>query len=151
MRESTLCYLFKDHQVLLMHRIYKKDDYNENMWIGVGGKVENESVLDCLKREVLEETGLSLNHYQFYGHVYFYEETYHEHMHLFISEDFNGTLKQSVEGYLAFVDIDQLETLPMWEGDDIFLKRILDKTPFVALHLFYEQKKLKNYYFEDTV
>ena len=58
---STLCYIEKDNQWLMLHRTKKSIDPNGGKWIGVGGKLEeNESPDDCILREVLEETGLHI-------------------------------------------------------------------------------------------
>lgn len=55
---TTIAYLKKDGKTLLLHRIKKKKDINEGKWIGVGGKLEpGESPDECVKREILEETG----------------------------------------------------------------------------------------------
>ncbi len=62
---STLCYIEKDNQYLMLHRTKKKDDINKDKWIGIGGKFEeNESPEECVTREVKEETGLNLKSYQ---------------------------------------------------------------------------------------
>ena len=37
---TTLCYLEKDGQYLMLHRISKKNDVNKGKWIGVGGHFE---------------------------------------------------------------------------------------------------------------
>ena len=71
-RLSTLCYIEKDDQYLMMHRIIKANDINHNKWIGVGGHFEDrESPDDCLLREVREETGYTLTDYKFRGIVTF--------------------------------------------------------------------------------
>ena len=58
---STLCYLEKDEQYLMLHRVVKKNDVNKDKWIGVGGHFEqDESPEECLLREVREETGLEV-------------------------------------------------------------------------------------------
>ena len=56
---TTLCYLENDRgEYLMLHRIKKKHDINQDKWIGVGGKFEGEESPDeCLLREVQEETG----------------------------------------------------------------------------------------------
>ena len=59
MKQTTLCYLERDGQYLMLHRVKKEHDENHDKWIGVGGKFEDkESPEDCVCREVLEETGL---------------------------------------------------------------------------------------------
>ena len=65
--QTTLCYLERDGQYLMLHRIKKKKDVNKDKWIGVGGKFEpGEDALACVLREVREETGLTMNqpHYR---------------------------------------------------------------------------------------
>ena len=52
---TTLCYLEKDNQYLMLHRTKKEHDINKDKFIGVGGHVEHgESPEDCIRREVLE-------------------------------------------------------------------------------------------------
>ena len=56
MKISTLCYIKKNDQTLMLHRIKKKNDIHKNKWNGLGGKlIEGESPEECVKREVLEE------------------------------------------------------------------------------------------------
>ena len=63
---TTLCYLEKDDSYLMLHRVKKKNDINQDKWIGVGGHAEAyESPEDCLLRETFEETGLTLTDYRF--------------------------------------------------------------------------------------
>lgn len=63
----------RDGKYLMLHRIKKKNDINEGKWIAPGGHCENgESPDDCVKREVLEETGIKLNSVKFRGIVTFY-------------------------------------------------------------------------------
>ncbi len=72
MHVTTLCYLEKGAQYLMLHRVKKKRDLNQGKWVGVGGKAEpGESPEDCLLREVREETGLTLTRYRLCGIVTF--------------------------------------------------------------------------------
>ena len=58
MINTTLCYVLKDNKVLMLHRVKKKNDLNQDKWIGIGGKFEgDESPDECLLREAMEETG----------------------------------------------------------------------------------------------
>ena len=40
MYNSTLCYVLRGDQVLMLHRVKKKNDVNQDKWIGIGGKFE---------------------------------------------------------------------------------------------------------------
>ena len=42
------------------------------------------------------------------------------------------------EGELAWVDIDQVETLNIWEGDKIFFRLLAQDRPFFSLKLVYD-------------
>ena len=65
MRNTTLCYIQSGGNYLLLHRTKKKNDQSHDKWLGIGGKFEDkESPEDCILREVLEETGLTLTSYQ---------------------------------------------------------------------------------------
>ena len=58
---TTLCYIERDDEYLMMHRISKKNDINKDKWIGVGGHFEEaESPEECVKREIFEETGFDI-------------------------------------------------------------------------------------------
>ena len=40
MINTTLCYIEKDKKYLMLHRVKKVNDLNQDKWIGVGGKIE---------------------------------------------------------------------------------------------------------------
>lgn len=145
MRNTTLCYIEQDGSYLLMHRTKKKNDVNQDKWIGIGGKFEKqESPEDCLLREVWEETGLTLTQYRYRGIVTFvYGENPAEYMHLFTADGFTGTLKEDCpEGELAWLPKEKLLELPIWEGDKIFLKLLQENAPFFSLKVVYKGEHL---------
>ena len=62
MLNTTLCYVTRGSQVLMLHRVKKENDVNQDKWVGIGGKFEDkESPEECLVREVREETGLTIS------------------------------------------------------------------------------------------
>ena len=145
MKMTTLCYLEKNDSYLMLHRTKKENDENHDKWIGVGGKFENgESPEDCMMREVLEETGLSVTEFSYRGIVTFVSDLYPcEYMHLFTCTDWTGIQKECDEGELAWIKKEDLLALPMWAGDRIFLELIADpQTPFFSLKLTYQGEKL---------
>lgn len=141
---TTLCYLEKDNCYLMLHRISKKNDINRDKWIGVGGHFEHaESPEDCLKREIKEETGFTLNSFEFRGIVTFISDNDPaEYMCLYTSKDFSGEIIDCDEGKLEWVPIDKIESLNLWEGDKIFLRLLKEKVPFFSLKLVYKNGTL---------
>ena len=141
---STLCYLERGEEYLMLHRVKKQNDMNHDKWIGVGGKFEEgESPEDCILRETWEETGLALTDYRYRGLVTFVSDTYPtEYMHLFTARNWTGEPHPCDEGELAWIRKEQLLSLPMWEGDRIFLRLLDTDRPFVSLKLRYQGEKL---------
>ena len=145
MRNTTLCYLERGRETLLLHRVKKAVDENKDKWIGVGGKFEEgESPDDCLLREVREETGLTLLRWRCRGLVTFVSDEWGtEYMHLFTADLWDGTLRTDcAEGELAWLDRDALLEMPIWEGDRIFLRLLREARPFFSLKLRYEGERL---------
>ena len=139
MHNSTLCYVIQGDQVLMLHRVKKKNDVNKDKWIGIGGKFEQEESPDeCLLRECWEETGLTLTSWQCRGVVTFLQEGGEgEYMYLFTADGFEGNLHDCPEGDLQWVSREFLYRLPMWEGDRIFLDLLWQDAPFFLLTLRY--------------
>lgn len=144
MINSTLCYLERGNQYLMLHRVKKAHDLNHDKWIGVGGKFqEGESPEDCILRETWEETGLTLTEYRYRGLVTFVsDQAPTEYMHLFTATGWTGTPHPCDEGELAWIEKAALMQLPMWEGDRIFLDLLDRQVPFFSLKLCYEGDRL---------
>ena len=140
MKMTTLCYPERDGCYLMLHRTKKENDENRDKWIGVGGKFEyGESPEDCMKREVLEETGLSVTDFRYRGIVTFVSNEYGtEYMHLFTASDWLGDLKECDEGDLEWIDKRRLFDLTLWQGDRIFLRLLDSDAPFFSLKLQYQ-------------
>lgn len=128
----------------MLHRVKKELDANRDKWIGIGGKfLEGESPEECLLREVKEETGLTLTDWRYRGIVTFVSDRWEgEYMHLFTAHDWQGEIAPCDEGELAWVDIGAVPSLPIWEGDKIFLRLLAEDTEFFSLKLCYEGENL---------
>lgn len=137
---STLCYIERDDQYLMLHRTVKEHDVNKDKWIGVGGHFEkDESPEECLLREVWEETGYTLTSYRFRGIVTFVSGNgVTEYMSLFTADAFEGEPVPCDEGELEWVDIQDIGKLSLWEGDRIFLRLLAEDAPFFSLKLVYD-------------
>ena len=140
MRNTSLCYIEHDGKYLMLHRVKKEHDENHDKWIGIGGKFEEgESPEDCMLREAKEETGLDILRWRYRGIVTFVSDEWGtEYMHLFTADEFAGNIKDCDEGVLEWISKKELLSLPMWEGDLIFLRLIDSDTPFFSLKLCYK-------------
>ena len=141
---TTLCYIEKGDQYLMLHRVKKEHDINKDKWIGVGGKFEDkESPEDCLFREVREETGLTLTSWKFRGIITDRYET--EFMHLYTADDWEGEMIECNEGNLEWLDKKEVFNLKVWEGDKIFFWLMQHDAPFFSLRLEYVGDELVSY------
>ena len=144
---STMCYIQKENQTLLLHRTKKEHDVNQGKWIGVGGKFEpGESAEDCMIREIYEETGLIANELNLHAFVCFSGllDGEDEGMFIFTCHDFKGNLHECNEGELKWINNDEILSLPMWEGDHYFYQWIHDDF-FHSAKLVYENDHLIEY------
>ena len=144
MENTTLCYIERDGQYLMLHRIKKENDLNHDKWIGVGGRFEkDESPEECLLREVREETSLTLDHWSFRGVVTFISDEWEtEYMYLFTADGFHGEMIDCDEGVLEWVDKEKVFQLPLWEGDKLFFRLLAQDAPPFLMTLRYAGDKL---------
>ncbi len=141
---TTLCYIEKDGKYLMMHRIKKKNDVNQEKWVGIGGHFEeDESPEECLLREAKEETGLTLTSYRFRGLVTFISDKWQtEYMCLYTADEYEGEIGECNEGELVWVPKEAVMDLNLWEGDKIFFRLLNEDAPFFSLKLRYEGETL---------
>ena len=144
MKNTSLCYIERGDSYLMLHRVKKNNDENHDKWIGIGGKFEEgESPEECMCREMLEETGLTAKSWQYRGIVTFVSDEWGtEYMHLFKCSDYSGEIKDCDEGVLEWIKKDKLLSLPIWEGDKIFLRLLDTDCPFFSLKLRYSGDRL---------
>ena len=144
MKNTSICYIERDGCYLMLHRTKKVNDENHDKWIGVGGKFEEgESPEECMLREVQEETGLTLTAWRYRGIVTFVSDEWGgEYMHLFTADGYAGQIRSCDEGELEWIEKQRLLSLPIWEGDKIFLRLLDSEQPFFSLKLRYQGERL---------
>lgn len=145
MRETVLCYIFKDNKCLMLLRNKKENDYNKDKWLGLGGKIEDgETSNMAVVREVYEESGLRLLSFRKRGIIKFINDDYKEIMHLYESYEFEGDLIECDEGELHWIFVDDILNLNLWDGDRVFLSKLLNTKDDINLTLLYENDLLKD-------
>ena len=144
MLNTTLCYIERGDEWLLLHRVKKANDINRDKWIGLGGKfLPGETPEQCVLREVREETGLTLTRYRYRGLVTFVSDRFPaEYMHLFTARVFRGEIGECEEGELEWIKKSDFAALPQWEGDKIFLRLLEEGEEFFTLVLQYKGEAL---------
>ena len=149
MKLTTLCYIKDKDRYLMLYRNKKPNDPNEGKWIGIGGHIEEgESPWDGMKREVKEETGLTVTDASFLGVITFISDRWEdEMMFLYRADAFTGTFDADCrEGTLEWIDKDRIMSLPLWEGDRIFLSDLIDGKNDINMKLVYEGEALREAY-----
>lgn len=128
---TTLAYVVRGEDVLLVHRTFQKHDAAFGKFNGLGGKVEpDEDVVAGLRRELREEAGIDITSWRLRGTVSFPgfgvggESVF---TLVFVVDGFTGEPPASnEEGTLHWVRRDRLGELPMWEGDPLWLPHVFD-------------------------
>lgn len=143
---TTICYIDRGDSLLLMHRNKKPNDVHEGKWISVGGKLEKgETPEECARREILEETGLTVTQMAFKGMITFPNFTPDTDWYTYVFKitGFEGELVEDCsEGTLEWVPYDQVLEKPTWEGDYELFKWILDDAPFFSAKFTYDNQNL---------
>ena len=143
MDKTVLAYIDNGNEYLMLYRNKKKNDYNHGKWIGVGGHIEDGEAPDqALIREIKEETGLDVLSYKLVGEIEFIDTDFSELMYLYIVDNYSGNLIECDEGDLKWIPKNDILKLNLYEGDKLFLERLLnnDYNKF-DLRLTYEKGK----------
>ncbi len=133
---ATLGYVLSPDRshVLMIHRNARADDQHLGKYNGLGGKMEpGEDIAACMRREILEEAGISCGSMQLRGTLNwpgFGKQGEDWLGFIFVIDDYTGVpFTANAEGALEWVAREALLTLPMWEGDRHFLPLVFDADP----------------------
>ena len=133
---GTLGYVMSPdrRRVLLIHRNARGDDDHLGKYNGLGGKMEaDEDVVGCMRREIREEAGIECQTLVLRGTINWtgFGPRGEDWLgFVFRIDRFDGTpLAQNPEGELSWHLVDEISTLPLWEGDRHFLPMVFDADP----------------------
>ncbi len=114
--------IYRDNGDFLVLNRVKKD------WPGItfpGGHVEqDEDITQCAIREIKEETGLNIKSLESCGYIEWNivsEETRHLSI-LFKTKDFDGEIKDSIEGHLFWTNDQDVNNYPLSNDFDKILE-----------------------------
>lgn len=144
---ATLVYLRSGGRTLMMHRVKRPGDMHWGKWNGLGGKFKpGETPEECAAREVREESGLSIEKPRLRGFITFpaFDQFDDWYVFLFTAGEFSGSLTETDEGYLKWVDDGELPKLDLWEGDHLFLPW-LDQERMFSAKICYDRGKLSGH------
>jgi 8-oxo-dGTP diphosphatase len=129
---ATVCHIIKDDRILLIKK--RQDLFGGGKWNGLGGKMNpDESPEETCRREVLEESGLTVGSLQHHGLLKFWFGGGNEPnwiVHVFSTHLFEGQLRESREGTLHWTQLDQIPYNEMWEDDQHWLPLLLNEKTF---------------------
>ncbi|MDR3581968.1 MAG: 8-oxo-dGTP diphosphatase [Candidatus Pacebacteria bacterium] len=139
MRQTTLCFLVKDDQVLLA---IKKRGFGVGKWNGAGGKVkDNESIGIAAARELNEEVGVKVSpsDLELVGTLQFDFDgnpDWAQRCEVFIARHWEGEPSESEEMRPRWYAIDKLPFEGMWIDDPHWVPLVLSGKKISGKFLF---------------
>ncbi len=141
---AVICYIRREDQFLLLLKTSGK--FGGGFWNAPGGKIEEgESPEEAARREVLEETGLSVGALETIGSLEFYfgagkcrpDWT----AEVFVTSEFRGELRDSEEGRLEWFSKENLPVDQMWDDDRYWLPMLIGRRKFRGSFEFSQNSK----------
>ena len=119
-------------QVLLIHRTGRPGDQHAGKYNGLGGKMEaGEDVVACMRREIREEAGIECDALVLRGTVSWpgFGKNGEDWLgFIFRIDRWHGDVRsENAEGTLGWFPVDQIATLPVWDGDHHFLPFVFER------------------------
>jgi ADP-ribose pyrophosphatase YjhB (NUDIX family) len=144
----TLCFLVRGDEVVLA---MKKRGFGQGKWNGAGGKVEEgEEVERATIRETEEEfsvTPRALEKVAIFD--YFFadapeDKKWNQQVHVYLCREWEGEPTESEEMAPRWFPISAIPFQEMWDGDNLWLPRLLVGEKLSAAFLF-EGETIKEY------
>jgi 8-oxo-dGTP diphosphatase len=130
---ATLCFILHNDKILLLRK--NPGLFGAGKWNAPGGKLQpGEDAEHCAVREVREETGLVVERPRPTGTLTFFKHNRRRNpdwiAHVFLTNEFHGTLKESKEGALRWFPADDPPFDEMWEDDRYWYKHAVEGRVF---------------------
>ncbi|XP_067238543.1 oxidized purine nucleoside triphosphate hydrolase isoform X1 [Chanodichthys erythropterus] len=118
----------------------KKRGFGAGKWNGFGGKVQTgETIEQAARRELLEESGLTVDSLHKIGNIKFefIGETELLDVHIFRADTYKGEPTESDEMRPQWFDIDKIPFSQMWADDVLWFPLMLQKKKFLGYFKFH--------------
>jgi 8-oxo-dGTP pyrophosphatase MutT (NUDIX family) len=141
---AVICYIRRGDDFLLLLKASGK--FGGGFWNAPGGKIKvEESPEAAARREVFEETGLSVGSLENVGHLEFYFGAGKPRpdwtAEVFLIREFTGQVKESEEGKLEWFSKDNLPFDKMWQDDRYWLPLLVEGKKFLGTFEFSQDSK----------
>jgi len=132
---ANLCFIVRDHQVLLIH---KKRGLGGGKINGPGGRLEEgETAEEAAIRETQEEIGVTPLGLEAIGELYFqFLDGYKLQVMVFYASDCSGDLCETDEATPFWVPVDQIPYHEMWQDDPHWFPLLLARKKFRGYFVF---------------
>ncbi len=157
---ATLAYIVNQSDVLLLYRNKKENDFHEGKFVAIGGRLEpGETPLECILRELIEETGyeLSSTEIDYRGYIYFDEVSRNKTkedlpafnwlVFIYYARVDEKKIIDNSEGELQWFSFDEVPYDKMWAGDKIFTPKILLSNDIIEGKFLYKGEEIVNWTF----
>lgn len=117
----------------------KKRGFGVGRWNGFGGKLQDgETIESAARRELLEESGLTVDVLERVGNIKFemVGETQLLDVHVFRADAYSGEPTESEEMRPQWFEFDKIPFSQMWPDDILWYPFILQKKKFVGYFKF---------------
>lgn len=139
----TLCVLKKGNGLLMG---MKKVRFGAGYYNGFGGKLDkNETLEECIVREVKEESGLDLVEFEKRGVLTFELMDSLKEVHIYEGISWSGEAIESDEMAPIWLKADNLPYNKMWDSDKLWYPYFFDKKSFNGWIIFDENHKVVDY------
>jgi len=151
---AVVCYLTDGSKVLLGLRKRVSFGLGENLISGIGGKVgdkpeyRNETPLEALRREVLEEIGVTIGNTTERGKVRFifpHKPKWNQEVTVYVVETWVGDPFETEDIKPMWFDADALPKDRMWDDNSYWIPAVLSGECVDGVFLFDENNKVKEY------
>lgn len=146
----TLVLVVQSKHVLLG---MKKRGFGAGRWNGFGGKVQKgETIEEAAKRELLEESGLTVDELHKIGNIKFefVGSTELMDVHIFRADNYSGEPTESEEMRPQWFELEDIPFVQMWPDDVYWFPILLRKKKFLGYFKFQGHDTILDYRLEEV-